>query len=362
MKEKSMTKTFDLNVTSLLCALAFCSGCATEKGQLESVNKDWNRLIRASHIYPIYPLSEDLEPGDLFFVSTEIEDLSTWSTPGYIKLDHQVGRLYPTNYAAFYRRSISSGTNDLPHYWIADGSWTNAPLAGFPSYSFAVKQGGGANVSLPIQGIPVGLALMAAKSASGYVTISDAHTYGVDEMTLQDQVEEFVTQNRTNLLELVEAQPDPSKPYYLQVVSRVYVTQKVAISMFHDSAFGATASGGVPKDVPIPSLEETNAVANYTNMVNGVNSVVSAHSNAVAAAGGLAPGGTIKFTAVSSRSVSMEETFPRPLVIGYTGFNVVLTKTNLTGIVEAKLTHPGARIKLKRVSNARLTRQMKSSQ
>ncbi len=343
-------------VLAVTSAIGLCTGCSTEKAQLENVNKDWNRLIRASHIFPIYPLSEDLQPGDLFFVSTEIEDLAPWNTPGYIKLDHQVGRLYPTNYPEFYSHSFATSSNSLPHFWINDNSWANAPLAGFPSYSFAVKQGGGANVSLPIEGIPVGLGLMGAKSASGHVTITGAHTYGVDEMTLQAQVERFVTDSRSNLLELVEAQPDPNKPYYLQVVSRVYVTRTVSVSMYNDSAVGVTASGGVPKDVPIPDLQTTNAPANYSNMVNAVNGIVSTQSGAVATAGGLAPGGTLKFTAVSSRSVSMEETFPRPLVIGYTGFSLLISRTNL-------VTQPehGKRIRLPRLSTSRLIKQMKTS-
>jgi len=202
---------------------------------------------------------------------------------------------------------------------------------------------------------------MGAKSASGQVTLTRAHTYGVDELTLQDQVEKFVTDSRSNLLELVEAQPDPSKPYYLQVVSRVYVTQTVSVSMYNDSAFGVTASGGVPKDVPIPDLQTTNAPANYSNMVNAVNGVVSSQQSAVAAAGGLAPGGTLKFTAVSSRSVSMEETFPRPLVIGYTGFNVVITRTNLLGITATNLAAPTKPFRLERVSNSRLIKRLKYS-
>ena len=331
------------------------SGCKTENTQLESVNKDWNRIIRASHIYPVYPLSEDLEPGDIFFVSTQIEDLSTWNTPGYIKLDHQIGRLYPTNYADFYGRSFKTSTNDLPHFWLQDNSWLNAPLAAFPSYSFSVQQGGGANISLPIEGIPVGLGLMGAKSASGHVTLADAHTYGVDELTLDSQVEDFVEKNRGRLLDLVTSQSHPNNPYYLQVISRVYVVQRVSVSMYNDSAWSGTLSGGVPKDVPIPDLQTSNAAANYSNMVGAVNSVVSSLKTAVTAVGGVAPGGTLKFTAASSRSVSMEETFPRPLVIGYTGFNVLISRTNLdVGI-------SGGKIHLKRVSNASLIKDIKSA-
>jgi hypothetical protein len=333
----------------LLVATILLGGCVTENSQLQSVNKDWNRIIRASHIYPVYPLSEDLQPGDLFFVQTQIEDLSAWDTSGYIKLDHQIARLYPTNYAEFYKYSFVTGTNNLPHYWIEDNSWTNAPLAAFPSYSFAVKQGGGANVSLPIQGIPVGLALMAAKAASGQVTIADAHTYGVDEMTLQAQVKTFVNTHKSELEALICAQPDPKTNYYLQVVSRVYMTQRVAVSMYNDSAVGVTASGGIPKDVPIPDLQATNAATNYANMVNAVNAIVSNQQSAVGIAGGVAPGGTIKFTAVSSRSVSLEETFPRPLVIGYTGFDVEISLDSLK------------KGEVKRVPRAQLLQRMQQS-
>src|SRR5262249_30524089 len=140
----------------------------------------------------------------------------------------------------------------------------------------------------------------------------------VDEITLQNQVEKFVTQHREDLLDLISKQGDTNKAYFLQIVSRVYVIQRVSVSMYNDSAFGATLSGGAPKDVPIPDLQDTNAAANYTNMVTAVNGVVAAFSTTVGGAGGIAPGGALKFTSVSSRSVSMEEKFPRPVVIGYT--------------------------------------------
>ena len=337
---------------AIVAALAGCS--MTEKSQLANINKDWNRLIRASHIYPIYPLSEDLEPGDIFFVPTDIEDVSGWDTSGYIKLDHQIGRLYPAKYGEFYRHSFITGTNELPYFWMKDNSWTNAPLAAFPSYSFAVKQGGGANVSLPIQGVPIALGLMGAKSASGHVTIADAHTYGVDEITLQNQVEDFVTKHRSDLLDLINTQDDTNRSYFLQVVSRVYVIQRVSVSMYNDSAGGVTLSGGVPKDVPIPDVQSANASTNYINVIAAVNSIVAAAPAAGGVAGGIAPGGTLKFTAVSSRSVSMEEKFPRPVVIGYTGFNVEVTRKQLLKDLKAD-----ERIKLQRVSRSTVTKRAK---
>ena len=71
----------------------------------------------------------------------------------------------------------------------------------------------------------------------------------------------------------------------------------------------------------------------------------------------------------------MEETFPRPLVIGYTGFNVVIARTNLLGITTTNLVTRTNQLgvttttqltvvkppTLKRVSNSRLIKQLKYS-
>jgi len=286
-------------------------------------------MIRASHVYPIYPLSQDVQPGDVFFVSTAIEDLSAWDQPGYLPLDHLVARIYPTNYSNFYSNSWMI-TNPLPKLWLTNNEWSNAPAAGFPSYSFSVQQGGGANVSLPIQGIPVGLSLMEAKAASGYVTLTDAHTYGIDEMSLREQVWNFITNHENELAYMIKDKD--TNYYYLQVVTRVYTVGQVSVSMFNDNGFGASLWGGSPKNVTTPSLTlpTTNAVSNaainLSNMVVAVNNSVPAATNV----SNVLPGGTLKFSMVSSRSVSMDEAFPKPLVIGYNGFSFSIQKIPIT--------------------------------
>src|SRR5437867_4206949 len=80
-------------LVALVFVILLFAGCASEKSQLENVNKDWNKIIRASHIYPIYPLSEDLQPGDVFIAHEDLEDVSPWTGGGYLKLDHLFTRL-----------------------------------------------------------------------------------------------------------------------------------------------------------------------------------------------------------------------------------------------------------------------------
>src|SRR4051812_41615507 len=72
----------------LLLAAAMLTGCATQKmsgDQLARIAKDWSLSIRASQVIPVYPLTEDLQPGDVFLVQTPIkragEDLSRQGLP-----------------------------------------------------------------------------------------------------------------------------------------------------------------------------------------------------------------------------------------------------------------------------------------
>lgn len=338
-------------VTTLKALLAVTSltllaGCYT-RHELTAINKDWNKLIRASHIYPIYPLTQDIQPGDMFLTDTGIEDTGVWDKAGYVRFDHHVARLYPTGYGAFYERSFDYGADLLPKRWLNGNDWASAPAAAFPSYSFKVKQGGGANVALPISGIPVALGLMGARSASGYVSIGDSHTYGIDEGTLVKQVSDYVNNNQETIARCIGATFDAAntKPrYYLQVVSRVYTTGKVTVSMINDSSVGGSVSGGVPKDVPIPSTQDTNAAANYSSLISAVNTNLAALAPAAAGVAAVAPGGTLKFASVSSRSVSMSETFPSPVVIGYIGFSWSLELTPQAGAAPG---NPQVRVQLK---------------
>jgi hypothetical protein len=354
-----MDMKMNIRTMSLIaCVAATLSGCAAyeENKQLTSINKDWNRLIRASHIYPVYPLSQDIMPGDIFLVSSDIEDVQAWNQPGYLPLDHLVARLYPTNFITFYTNSWSAYNDLLPRAFLKDNSWSNAPVAGFPSYSFTVTQGAGANVALPIQGIPVGLGIMGAKQASGYVTLADAHTYGVDEMSLRNQVWSYIRANEDQLSYLLA----PDQTNYLQVVTRVYVVGQVTVSMVNDSSTGGSVWGGSPKDVPIPVLRTNDAAGNYTNMLSAVNSSIPAAS----AVSSILPGGTFKFSSASSRSVSMSESFPQPIVVGYNGFSFAIAKkeesyTNRCGLLATRM-----RILLGEciISNAKLLSIYKKSQ
>src|SRR3954467_1997042 len=89
--------------------LVFSAGCDAlhkrdKKKQLSEVARDWCQTITASQVMPVYPLTEDLQPGDVFLVSMSVEEQrKRFDARGFLPLDHHLARLTPAGYADFYR-------------------------------------------------------------------------------------------------------------------------------------------------------------------------------------------------------------------------------------------------------------------
>ena len=133
----------------LLFVFSLSVACGTGRDQqLERVAKDWCLTIRASQVIPVYPLTEDLQPGDLFLVTETIDEQHRrYQEEGFLALDNHVARLAPRGYENFYARSFAPDPPELPKTWLApeeeQWSWNGAPAAAFPSYSFATTKSGG---------------------------------------------------------------------------------------------------------------------------------------------------------------------------------------------------------------------------
>src|SRR5688572_4474270 len=151
------------NRSLALAVSLLVAGCGLFRGkesQLEKIAKDWCLAIRASQVMPVYPLTQDLQPGDVFLVEVPVEkQQEIWDRKGYLPLDHHVGRLQPSAFAEFYSHSFlrpRPPPNDkpqLPFEWLAE-KWEKAPRAGFPTYTFSVSRSAGLSVAVPVSGVP----------------------------------------------------------------------------------------------------------------------------------------------------------------------------------------------------------------
>jgi len=316
-----------------LAALTFLlAGCRTldkrRDDQLSRVAKDWCLTIRASQVLPVYPLTEDLQVGDMFLVSTPIEEeMKNLEADGFLPLDNVIARIQPAGWQQFYNGAYGiSDTSVVPRNWQFPDppptappltAWTTAPGAAFPSYTFQVKSGAGANLAIPIQSVPVGLSLLQTGDAYGTVNIASASTYGLPISVLAPQVNAWAAENQDFLRQYGPDtdQRGRAEQNYVRVVYRVYVAGGVNVSLINNESRGGRVDAGASKAVALfdagATTEAVNAAKNYESMLTSL-------SQSVAAA---TPSASIQIASASSRGVAINETFSRPLVVGYLAFD-----------------------------------------
>lgn len=319
-----MMKTFFTIVVMAACVgLAGCGEMAMrqKERQMELVARDWAMTIRASQVIPVYPLSQDIQPGDVFVVNqTVAEQSGTFRDRGFMPTDLRICRLSPIDYASAYSARVA-GTPPaliLPGAWrgttASNTPWSQFPRAGFPTYTFKVSNSGGLSAALPVQSIPVALSLTGAASGTGWVTISDAVTYGIDATTMYDMLDKARHEGRLNGLK-----PIAGEPLYLRVVTRVFAAKTFDISMSMSSTMGGGADVGAPKPVRDPggSLESGLSVTD-------INAMLDSNVNVKGVNGAMLPGGSVRATFASHRTIGFKETFDEPIVVGYQGFDLAM--------------------------------------
>lgn len=311
------------------------SGCGQEmrNRNLEKVAKDWCMVIRASQVVPVYPLTEDLQVGDMFLVQHTVDvQHKQYEKRGFLPMDNLVARLDPNGFGSFYDHSFASNEPDitLPLKWLEPGNqvgWDKAPSASFPTYSFSVRRGAGFSLAVPVQSVPIALSLMGADAGEGTISIGEAKTYGIDTMSLYYDVLKWERKNYAFLLNYASTN---NKTNYIRVVSRIYLAGKMNVSIHASRSWSGRLSVGQERPLKLLTLtpsEDPNdirqaTVETYSNALEALNETIEKAS---------LPGGTVKIVSASGRSVSMAETFARPLAVGYLGFDMAIGPDGVLG-------------------------------
>lgn len=330
---------------AVLLAAALCLSCRTSVDrsrarELADVAKEWCLTIRASQVLPVYPLTEDLQVGDILLVSTPIEEeVKLYEQKGFLPLDNVVARLRPTGWNEFYANAYAVKDGSvLPRDWQFPQpapaappltAWATAPGAAFPSYTFSVRKGAGATLAIPVQAVPVGLSLLATGDASGTINIAGASTYALPITVLSPQVDEWALANRDFLRTYApqtvvgKRGKQRTEQNYLRVVYRVYVAGGVSVSMVSNEGAGGRLDAGASKAATLGGGDGTTADAQKE-----LQAVQSSISSSVAST---TPGANVTIASASARSVALNETFPRPLVVGYLAFDRPILEEGLLG-------------------------------
>jgi len=309
---------------------AWASADSKARKELQSVAKRWCETIRASQVIPVYPLTEDLVPGDVFLVQTSIGDQATlYKRNGFLSLDDHRTRLKDLHYRRMYfdgywkdefgatphPRPGRAGAGPIPTGGGVSLTEAIAPRAAFPSYSFTAKTSRGLGLALPIKSVPVALNYLGTATVTGSVLIADARTYAADPGELYQSLRAWTSlpEVRMTLGELMANRKGSA--VFLRVVSRIYLTGGVIVSMNRTKAAGGGVEAG---SAPRVSLVTSEGKLNddYARILEELNKSTDS-TQAITQAGA-----AFKFMSASESSVSMAETFDRPLAIGYLGFDV----------------------------------------
>lgn len=324
---------------ALFAFLAAVSGCASMSAtkKLERVAKDWSETIRASQVIPVYPLTEDLVPGDVFLVQTPIEaQTKIYRKRGFLSLDDHITRLKGVDYTKMYfpgywKDEFGNVPNDRPRRESAGTigdkedprsklTEAKAPRAAFPTYSFEAESSGGLALAIPIKAIPVGMNFLRADRVKGTITIADARTFGAEQADLYSALARWIDSKPDVRAMIRNTLKQTGREYlFLRVVSRVYLTGAVVVSLQRSDS---TAAGGSAGNGPNLNLVKADGTVNEN--INNALEELNKQSNKISEP--LAAGGTIKFASASSSSVTLSESFDRLLVIGYLGFDVPVFK------------------------------------
>lgn len=332
-----------LSISALLIFSA--GGCARlqtrqMKTELQEVAKRWCLTIRASQVIPVYPLTEDIQPGDIFLVQTPIPgQVAEYTRRGFLPLDLHVHRLGRLQYADFYSDGYFKGDygQSLPHDRpeaqpsVGDPnaprfSLAPLPAAAFPDYTFETKRGVGASLAVPISGVPVGLSFLGASQVSGSVKMTDAFTYGLDDGRVLGAVYEWAAKPEVQLT-LARTRSATSSRLFLRVVSRVYLVGGVTVSLQAQGSSSAGADVGAAKSAN-PFTMTREAADDLKSVAESYKEALDAMGNALNES---LPGGSVRLVSANRNAIVMDEKFQRLLALGYLGFDVEVDRNGRLG-------------------------------
>jgi hypothetical protein len=317
--------------------------------------------VRASQVMPIYPLEEDLRPGDVYLITNSIEsEIESWNRRGFLPLVNRYARIPidSSEYDMFFGNA--SGATPPP-------SLNRHPMAAFPSYTFSVDRRGALGLAIPLSSVPVALSMSGARSATGSVVLSGATTLGLPDMVMDTYIQEWVKNHKVKKA-LKNKANATQNPLLLRVITRVFSISGATVSLAFEQAGGIGVQAGAPPptpellgtsqedfdkrieqlnqeielqkslsestpvEIPTDSSSEPNvnprlaaleAELAEVQQLKSLSQIQALRRNVERGSmldqfgGFILPGGTGRITGRTAHGVSMTETFDKPLVVGY---------------------------------------------
>ena len=318
---------------------------------------------------PLYPLEEDIRPGDVFLTTNSIDsEIDSWNRQGFLPLVNRYARIPIESYRYTDFYANTSDKTDPP-------SFTRQPKTAFPSYTFKVDKRGALGLAIPLSSVPVALSVSGARRATGSVVLGGASTQGLPDMQMHEIIIEWASdkevkmalKRKADMARWLQKGTSRYNPLILRVVTRVFSVSNANVSLSFQQASGFGVQAGSPPDTPellgtseedyqkrITELNQTIELQQELNEAEPVEMPVDSLSvttdskisslkaelqavkqlqamNQIQAlrrnlerkaminefGGFILPGGAGRITGLTARGITMKETFEKPLVVGY---------------------------------------------
>lgn len=260
---------------------ASCQSVPTSR-EVELAIKTWCLTVRANQIIPVYPLTNNVQPGDIYLVDRHIdEEVMLYNSRGFLPLD---GRIGTVSLVERFENPARMGH------------------AAFLRYSSKAYRGGEVSFALPLHAVPIGLELLHINEAQTTVSIEEARTYGMDIERLYGLVRNWVQDHEDFIKTVSSNRKEGSPTLRLRVIGQIYLTGRMNVSLQSQRSSTAVASAGFPKD----NNQQLDAEVQK-----------------------LLPGGAVKVVSATEHSIRMIETLNPPLVFGYLGIDIPINEHGL---------------------------------
>ncbi len=235
------------------------------------------------------------------------------------------------------------------------------PLVAFPGYTLAIYDAAEFATTAPLQNIAIFLGISSKSVESVSLSVKEVETYGLDayqalslffaycKRELQPSEKEYSYYSTSappchkETIEIARSRLSDgptSQTMEPMMISRVYMTRSIQYTFRGDNVFGLSAVAGVTLNQAVTNQQKLQGLLNNAtiqkkdrktdvgdaNPTYGEDVINQAHqalnelgASLNALAKSQVPQSRFSFVSADSRGITLEETFERPLVIGYEG-------------------------------------------
>ncbi|MBV8047187.1 MAG: hypothetical protein JO171_08550 [Paludibacterium sp.] len=359
-----MMRTLYISACSL-GAVSLLLGCSSTD-PTQSVATSWGQELRQMQVEPVFPIREDIQPGDVFILcagsdpthpSKQVLPISTyWTRLDATTIKQLLEDYYRTRLIMPINKVVGGQAASQPSIQqntSASGTFTHLQLVAFPDAMHASLDSRSLSALIPA-GVALGrFGISSQEVDSGSLSITSASYYGLPQAKIMPLVKEQIGPNgelgREDFKKALDAKEAECQPLNLYaqavVVSEVFLANGIRLKL--QSSKAATAqmqlntvlsSGSTVANTlsTIQKLQASAATAGKTQAPAGNGGTASgqdAQTQALSAAvvsllTGMEssqenlPGVSGTITTGSTGTISMDSIFTKPLVFGYRGVHI----------------------------------------